>query len=168
MSKKEIKEMSKEELLDEIKAASNAELYGNVDEPVEEDDSEQNKQRVLDDFAKFTRVVRRYKKTQAQMRELVTLNKDNEELQKYVKLLDKLAELENELDEARKGYLYDSAILAPKTRLENVDVKISLTLPHTREDFDKVKFIEDYGSEKYKEYITTKDVKGNIKYKIKE
>ena len=52
--------------------------------------------------------------------------------------------------------------------IENTDVKISLTMPHDREDFDKDKFIEDYSIEEYRKYITTKSVKGNIKFKIKE
>lgn len=165
---KELKEMTSEELLEEIKAEANAELYGNVDESEVDENAESNKEKVLSDFKKFTGLIRKLKKQQAVMRELEeVVAKDNPELQAYIKAVKKSEELNVEIDNARKGYLYDSAILSPNTPLENTDVKISLTMPHDREDFDKDKFIEDYSIEEYRKYITTKSVKGNIKFKIK-
>lgn len=165
---KELKEMTSDELLEQIKAESNAELYGNVDEPEVDETAESNKEKVLSDFKEFTKLIRKLKKQQAIMKELEeVVAKDNPELQAYIKAVKKSEELNVEIDNARKGYLYDSAILSPNTPLENTDVKISLTMPHDREDFNKDKFVEDYGIEKYREYITTKEVKGNIKFKIK-
>lgn len=168
MKNKELKEMSSDELIAEIKAASEAELYGNVDEPEDEKVQAQYDQQAKDDFAKFTRLVRRYKKVQTQMKELATLNKDNEELQDYIKLIDKLAEIESDMENAKKTYLYESAVNSPNTPMENKDVKVSLTMPYEKEDFDKAKFTQDYGpeTEMYQKYITKKPVKGNVKYKI--
>lgn len=165
---KELKEMTSDELLEQIKAESNAELYGNIDEPEVDETAESNKEKVLSDFKEFTKLIRKLKKQQAIMKELEVVAKDNPELQAYIKAVKKSEELNVEIDNARKGYLYDSAILSPNTPLENTDVKISLTMPHEREDFDKDKFIEDYSIEEYRKYITTKSVKGNIKFKIKE
>lgn len=163
---KELKEMTSEELLEEIKAEANAELYDNVDEP--EDIKAQNEKQLKSDFRKFTNLIKKLKKTKATMKEMEIKYKGIPELQEYIRLLKVVAELDVDIDNARKGYLYDSAILSPDTPLENTDVKISLTMPHDREDFNKDKFVEDYGIEKYREYITTKSVKGNIKFKIKE
>lgn len=165
---KELKEMTSEELLEQIKAESNAELYGNVDEPENDDVKEQNVKQLKSDFRKFTNLIKKLKKAKASMKEMEIKYKDNEELQEYIKLIKEVEELDVNIDNARKGYLYDSAILSPNTPLENTDVKISLTMPHDREDFDKDKFIEDYSIEEYRKYITTKSVKGNIKFKIKE
>lgn len=165
---KELKEMTSEELLEQIKAESNAELYGNVDEPENDDVKEQNVKQLKSDFRKFTNLIKKLKKAKASMKEMEIKYKDNVELQEYIKLIKEVNELDVNIDNARKGYLYDSAILSPNTPLENTDVKISLTMPHDREDFDKDKFIEDYSIEEYRKYITTKSVKGNIKFKIKE
>ena len=46
---KELKEMTSEELLEQIKADANAELYGNVDEPEEDSNkiNEQNTKRYI-------------------------------------------------------------------------------------------------------------------------
>ena len=165
---KELKEMTSEELLEQIKAESNAELYGNVDEPENDDVKEQNVKQLKSDFRKFTNLIKKLKKAKASMKEMEIKYKDNVELQEYIKLIKEVNELDVNIDNARKGYLYDSAILSPNTPLENTDVKISLTMPHEREDFDKDKFIEDYSIEEYRKYITTKSVKGNIKFKIKE
>ena len=130
-------------------------------------DNEENKAKVLEDFAQFTKLIRKLKKAKAELHELEVVNKDNVELQKYIKLLSKIADLDSDIDNAKKGYLYESAIKAPEVELENADVRISLTLPHTREDFDKDRFISDYDQATYDEYVTRKDVKGNIKIKIK-
>lgn len=165
---KELKEMTSEELLEQIKAESNAELYGNVDEPENDDVKEQNVKQLKSDFRKFTNLIKKLKKAKASMKEMEIKYKDNVELQEYIRLIKEVNELDVNIDNARKGYLYDSAILSPNTPLENTDVKISLTMPHDREDFDKDKFIEDYSIEEYRKYITTKSVKGNIKFKIKE
>ena len=167
---KELKEMTSEELLEQIKADANAELYGNVDEPEEDSNkiNEQNTKRLKSDFRKFTNLIKKLKKIKSTMREMEYKYTDNIELQEYIRLTKELNEVDVDIDNARKGYLYDSAILSPNTPLENTDVKISLTMPHDREDFNKDKFIEDYGLAKYQEYIITKSVKGNIKFKIKE
>jgi hypothetical protein len=164
---KELEVLSAEEFIEKLKADANAELYGNVDEPIEEDN---DKQKTLDDFAKFTKLIRKYKKIQTQLKELELYNKDNEELQKYIKYLHKLDELTTDIDVAKKGYMYDSAILTPDLQLENKDVKLSITLPYEKEEFNKDQFKKDYepDSEMYQKYITTKSVKGNIKYTIKE
>ena len=170
MNNKELKEMSSDELIAEIKAAADLELYGNVDEPEDEKLQAQYDQQAKDDFAKFTRLVRKYKKVKAQMKELHTLNKDNEELQDYIKLSEKSQELLSDMDNAKKSYLYESAVKSPKTVMENKDVKVSLTMPYDKEEFDKTKFTQDYGpeTEMYQKYVTKKSVKGNVKYKIIE
>ena len=62
---KELKEMTSEALLEQIKAESNAELYGNVDEPEVDENAESNKEKVLSDFKKFTGLIRKLKKQQA-------------------------------------------------------------------------------------------------------
>ena len=168
MKNRELKEMSKEELLDEIRVASKLELYENVDKLENEKLNVQNEQQAKDDFAKFTKLVKKYKKIQTQIKELATLNKDNEELQDYIKLIDKLAEIESDMEDAKKTYLYESAIKSPNIVMENKYVKVSITLPYEKEDFDKSKFTKDYGpeTEMYKKYITKKLVKGNVKYRI--
>lgn len=168
-----LKEMSTNEFIEKLKADANAELYGNVDEDDNEQvtsmENEQDKENALSDFSKFTRLIRRYKKVQTELRELVEINKDNEELQRYVKLLSKLDKLSEDLDSARKGYLYESASKVPNLKLENNDVKVSVTLPYEKKDFNLAKFEEDYkpDTDMYKKYMITKSVKGNLKYKIK-
>lgn len=146
-------------LVDDLKQASVESLQEQTDAM---------KEQALDAFSKFTKLIRKYKKTQAQLNELEMLHKDNIELQQYICCLAKINELEVELDKAKKGYLYESAILAPNVLLENTDVKVSVVLPHTRDDFDKDKFIEQYGIDEYNKFVVKKDVKGNIKFKIKE
>ena len=166
----QINELSKDELLEQIKNAANMELYYNVDD--EENSAtdteilEQDKKKVLDDFSKFTRLIRKYKKTQAELNELALLNKDNVELQRYIKLLDKLDKLNTDIDTARKGYLYESAVNAPSVKLENSDVKVTVVLPYDKIEFDKEKFIEQNGQDEYDKYTTYKSIKGSLKYKI--
>ena len=163
---KEEKEMTSEESLEQIKAESNAELYGNVDEP--EDMKAQNREQFKKDLAKFSGMIRDLKKAKVSLAELERKYKDLEPLQSYIAQLKLIEKLNVDIDNARKGYLYESAVLSPDTPMETIHVKLSLTMPHDREDFNKDKFVEDYGIEKYREYITTKSVKGNIKFKIKE
>ncbi len=165
---KELKEMSKDDLIEQLKSAMNEELYTNIDEDdiqVNNDDKEQ----LLSDFNKFTKLIRKYKKVQTELKELAMLNKENEELQRYIKLLEKLDSISKDLDIARKGYLYESAIKVPNANLENKDVKVTITLPYSKKDFDTATFEKDYGpdTEMYQKYMITKQVKGNIKYKIK-
>lgn len=173
MSNNTLNEMSEDELLNQLKMAS-MELYTNVDNIDEKQDivenvNEKNKEQVLSDFSKFTRLVRKYKKVQAELKELEVLNPDNVELQRYIKLLEKVTDIEKELDSAKKGYLYESAINAPNVELENNDVKVTVTLPYDKKDFDSATFEKDYGpeTEMYQKYVVIKRVKGNIKYKIK-
>ena len=61
-------------------------------------------------------------------------------------------------------------LLNLQKQLWNKDVKVSLTMPYDKEEFDKTKFTQDYGpeTEMYQKYITKKPVKGNVKYKIIE
>ena len=178
----ELKEMSIEELAAQLKADADKELYENIDEPKEENEEdkgdkeivskadEENRNQLNDDFSKFTKLIRRYKKIQTEIKELEMFNKDNVELQKYIKLLEKLDNISLDLDNARKGYLYESAIKVPNAELENSDVKLIVTFPYDKTDFDTKTFEKDYGpeTEMYKKYMKTKSVKGNIKYKIKE
>lgn len=172
----ELKEMSIEELAAQLKADADKELYGNVDEPEEENKEitsevdKENKNQLKADFSKFTRLIRRYKKVQTELKELEMFNKDNAELQQYIKLLGKLDDISSDLDKARKGYLYESAIKVPNAVLENTDVKLTITMPYDKTEFDTKTFEEDYGpeTEMYKKYMKIKSVKGNIKYKIKE
>lgn len=169
--KKEIKEMTTKELLEEIKEASNKELYGNVDEP-EEDNKilEEHKSKARLDFDKFTRLIRKQKKIDKELVELETLYKDNAELQKYIKLLNDRKKVESDVDTAKKGYLYESAIKVPDMEFENEDVKLTVVQPYEKEDFDRATFINDYGpnTDMYKKYMIKKYVKGSIKFKIKE
>ena len=165
---KELKEMSKDDFIEQLKSAMNEELYTNIyedDTQVNNDDKEQ----LLSDFNKFTKLIRKYKKVQTELKELAMLNKENEELQRYIKLLEKLDSISKDLDIARKGYLYESAIKVPNANLENKDVKVTITLPYSKKDFDTATFEKDYGpdTEMYQKYMITKQVKGNIKYKIK-
>ena len=154
---KELKEMSKDDLIEQLKSAMNEELYTNIDEDdiqVNNDDKEQ----LLSDFNKFTKLIRKYKKVQTELKELAMLNKE-----------EKLDSISKDLDIARKGYLYESAIKVPNANLENKDVKVTITLPYSKKDFDTATFEKDYGpdTEMYQKYMITKQVKGNIKYKIK-
>ena len=154
---KELKEMTSEELLEQIKAESNA-----------EDMKAKNREQFKKDLAKFSGMIRDIKKAKVSLAELERKYKDLEPLQSYIAQLKLIEKLNVDIDNARKGYLYESAVLSPDTPMETIHVKLSLTMPHDREDFNKDKFVEDYGIEKYREYITTKSVKGNIKFKIKE
>ena len=168
--KKELKEMTAEELLEDIKAASNQELYGNVDEPDEDKKLlEEHKSRAKIDFDKFTRLIRKQKKCDKELLELETLCKENEALQKYIKLLNDKKKIEADIDNAKKGYLYESTILVPGMEFENEDVKLTVVQPYEKEDFDKATFVKDYGpdTDMYKKYIVKKQVKGSVKFKIK-
>ena len=153
---KELKEMTSEELLEQIKAESNA-----------EDMKAKNREQFKKDLAKFSGMIRDIKKAKVSLAELERKYKDLEPLQSYIAQLKLIEKLNVDIDNARKGYLYESAVLSPDTPMETIHVKLSLTMPHDREDFDKDKFIEDYSIEEYRKYITTKSVKGNIKFKIK-
>ena len=128
--KKELKEMTAEELLEDIKAASNQELYGNVDEPEEDIEDkkllEEHKSRAKIDFDKFTRLIRKQKKFDKELLELETMFKDNVELQKYIKLLNDKKKVEADIENAKKGYLYESTILVPDMEFENEDVKLTV------------------------------------------
>ena len=169
MEDKKLKEMTSEELLAEIKAASEAELYGNVDEPQEEQE-DVAKVNLLKDFSKFTRLIKKQKKLKDNLKLLEIENKDNELLQKYIKMLKDIDAVEESIEVAKKGYLYESAILAPDTPLENEYVKVTIVKPYNKEEFNKDEFKKDYGedSEMYQKYFTLKSVKGSIKYKVKE
>ena len=77
---KELKEMSKDDFIEQLKSAMNEELYTNIDE----DDTQVNnddKEQLLSDFNKFTKLIRKYKKVQTELKELAMLNKENEEVQ---------------------------------------------------------------------------------------
>lgn len=171
--KKELKEMTAEELLEDIKAASNQELYGNIDEPEEDKESkkllEEHKIRAKVDFDKFTRLIRKQKKFDKELLELETMFKDNVELQKYIKLLNDKKKVEADIDNAKKGYLYESTILVPDMEFENEDVKLTVVQPYEKEDFDRATFVKDFGpsTDMYKKYMIKKQVKGSVKFKIK-
>ena len=169
MNSNELNELSEDELLNQLKMAS-MELYTDKEQDVQKNsNNEENKEQVLAAFSKFTRLVRRYKKIQAELKELELLNPDNAELQRYIELLEKIKDIEKEMDNAKKGYLYESAINAPDVKLENNDVKVTVTLPYDKKDFDSATFEKDYGpeTEMYQKYVVIKRVKGNVKYKIK-
>lgn len=171
--KKEIKEMTVEELLDDIKTASNQELYGNVDEQEKDSEDkkllEEHKSRAKIDFDKFTRLIRKQKKFDKELIELETMFKDNIELQKYIKLLNDKKKVEADIENAKKGYLYESTILVPDMEFENEDVKLTVVQPYEKEDFDRATFVKDFGpnTDMYKKYMIKKQVKGSVKFKIK-
>ena len=171
--KKEIKEMTVEELLDDIKTASNQELYGNVDEQEKDGEDkkllEEHKSRAKIDFDKFTRLKKKKKKFDKELIELETMFKDNIELQKYIKLLNDKKKVEADIENAKKGYLYESTILVPDMEFENEDVKLTVVQPYEKEDFDRATFVKDFGpnTDMYKKYMIKKQVKGSVKFKIK-
>lgn len=169
MVDKDLREMTSEELLAEIKAASEAELWGNVDEPQAEPE-DIAKINLLKDFSKFTRLIKKQKKLKDNLKLLEIENKDNELLQKYIKMLKDIDAVAESIELAKKGYLYDSAVLSPDTPLENEYVKVTIVKPYNKEEFNKDEFKKDYGeeTEMYKKYFTQKSVKGSIKYKVKE
>ena len=72
--------MTSEELLEQIKADANAELYGNVDEPEEDSNkiNEQNTKRLKSDFRKFTNLIKKLKKIKSTMREMEYKYTDND------------------------------------------------------------------------------------------
>lgn len=171
---KSIKEMSKDELLDEIKAASNFELMDNIDdESADVSNTEINTDdanKLNDDFDKFTKIIKKYKKTMSDINEFETINKDNIVLQEYIKLIKKSENLLNKIDLAKKGYLYESAIKVPNAVLDNDYVKVTLTLPYKKKEFNVSQFEKDYSpdTDMYKKYVSYKTIKGNLKYVIKE
>lgn len=170
---KSIKEMSKEELLDDIRMASNSELMDNVDETVDDTDTNNNsddENKLNEDFNKFTRIVRKYKKTLNDISVFELVNKDNEVLQEYIRLMKKSEDLLSKIDLAKKGYLYESAVKVPSAVLDNEDVKVTLTLPYKKKEFNVSQFEKDYSpdTDMYKKYISYKTIKGNLKYVIKE
>ena len=52
---------------------------------------------------------------------------------------------------------------------ENEDVKLTVVQPYEKEDFDRATFVKDFGpsTDMYKKYMIKKQVKGSVKFKIK-
>lgn len=173
---KKLNEITTEELLDKIRGASSAELNYNVDEPEEVVTDKETKniitpeqKALLKDFNKFTRLLKKQIKLKEELTIIKAQNPDNEILQKYIKILEDISKLDTSIEEAKKGYLYESALKSPDTELENEIVKVTFVKPYEKADLNRDLFLEDYKPESkmYKKYITIKEVKGSIKYKLK-
>lgn len=156
-----------DKLLNEIKQASMQCLE--LDDDSSEIETE-NREILQADIKKFTQLVKRLIKQNEELKKIEDNNKDNEILNKYIKVLNKIKETQIDIDNAKKGYLYESAIKLPENQFENDILKITVIKPYTRINFNKDKFIKDYApdSKMYKKYIKETTIKGNVQYTIKD
>lgn len=175
---KKLKEVSMEELIQDLKNAS----IGGVDEFKEvendevlevdyeiEDNDIQVDEAVNADFKKLDDSLRKQKELKRQKLEFEILNKNNSILQEYLAILNSITEIESEI-KVNNTALYESMVKADTKKLESNICKITLKKPYPKTEFNLKLFKEDYkeNSKMYKRYVSEKMVKGNIVVTIKE
>ena len=168
--KKDLKSES-DKLLNEIRQASIQclETENDIDDDNDEIETE-NREILQADIKKFTKLVKRLIKQTDELKQIAEENKDNVALKQYIRMLEKIKETQMDIENAKKGYLYESAIKLPENQFENDILKITVIKPYTRINFNKDKFIKDYApdSKMYKKYIKETTIKGNVQYTIKD
>lgn len=102
--------------------------------------------------------------------------KDNEILQKYIKVLKSIDKIEKE-DKANKDTLYDLMMEEDVDCLDGKNCQVTLKKPYIKKEFDLkgfTKYIDEQIKDKYYKYyleiynkfVKDKSVKGNVTIKI--
>lgn len=177
---KKLVEKSKDELLDEIRRAS-IDYIGEdkiIDEETESENNDtenldnlnkpEDIEKAMNDFNKFSKLIKKLTKLEFQLKQYVEQNKDNEVLKSYLQLLDKMKCTQQNIDSA-KSTLYESTSKVKDIDFENDIVKVTIVKPYNIVEFNKTKFLEDYKptSRMYKKYMQENTRNGYIKYKVK-
>lgn len=177
----ELKEMSKDEFLEEIKNACNRELMtlnndtDVVDEEIniDEDDLVELETTILKEKAKAERIGKKLARLKAEKARIEIANKDNPILAEYIRTLEAIEKAEAET-KTMQDTLYASLNNYPQELVKNVNLsseilKIVYKKAYFREDFNVARFKEDYQptTDMYKRYIGQKLIKGNVKITLK-
>ena len=122
--KKDLKSES-DKLLNEIRQASIQclETENDIDDDNDEIETE-NREILQADIKKFTKLVKRLIKQTDELKQIAEENKDNVALKQYIRTLEKIKETQLDIENAKKGYLYESAIKLPENQFESRLVQV--------------------------------------------
>ena len=106
-----------------------------------------------------------------QIREVLTqlleANKDNQALMEFNELMNKLNENQAVMDKCKKD-LYEPMLEEKQKEFKGKSICVTLKMPYIKNEFDKERFIEEYGEETYNKFMVEKEVKGNCQAKPNE
>jgi len=151
-----------DEDLEAIKEASNKLMNGEEIEEVSP-----SRKLLEEDYKRTKKFVSKKKKLEQELVAFELMNQDNEVLQKYMKLLKDLDDVNKGIEEAKKT-LYEEMLDQDETKYECEEYKVTLKKPYIKREFNSEAFYEDYApnSRMYKKYVNEKEVKGNVSIKI--
>lgn len=153
-----------DEDLEAIKEASNKLMNG---EEIEEVSTE--KKRLDESYTRVKKAVSKKKKLERDLIEFEIMNKSNEVLQKYMKLLKDIEDANKSIEE-EKPELEEAMRLNNEKKYETDDFKISRKDGSIRRSLNSEAFFQDFApnSRMYKKYVRETEVKGSVTIKIVE
>ena len=153
-----------DEDLEAIKEASNKLMNG---EKIEEVSTE--KKRLDESYTRVKKAVSKKKKLERDLIEFEIMNKSNEVLQKYMKLLKDIEDANKSIEE-EKPELEEAMRLNNEKKYETDDFKISRKDGSIRRSLNSEAFFQDFApnSRMYKKYVRETEVKGSVTIKIVE
>lgn len=151
-----------DEDLEAIKEASNKLMNG---EEIEEVSTE--KKRLDESYTRVKKAVSKKKKLERDLIEFEIMNKSNEVLQKYMKLLKDIEDANKSIEE-EKPELEEAMRLNNEKKYETDDFKISRKDGSIRRSLNSEAFFQDFApnSRMYKKYVKETEVKGSVTIKI--
>ena len=160
---KEVKEITKQEFLEELRLASEESL-NNYDAD-KADEAYDEVMKALDDV---DRAVAEEASLEYKKQMIEELYLDNEVLQDYIKVLAEIERVRKVQEDAKQ--LYTQMHELNIDGFEGTFCNIVLTKPYDRRQINSSKFFSDYKPEsaEYKKYVEVKQVKGHITLKKKD
>lgn len=125
------------------------------------------KKKLEEHFDSLSKKIRNKKKIQSQLDKFMEQNKDNEILKEYLKLISKLDEMSNTINdkEGFKQDIYEDMIACNEDKMEDKYCKVALVKPYDKTVFNLDLFLQDYkpSSKMYNKYVEKQSVKGHVK-----
>lgn len=150
-----------DEDLEAIKEASNKLMNG--------EEVSIEKKRLDESYTRVKKAVSKKKKLERDLIEFEIMNKSNEVLQKYMKLLKDIEDINKSIEE-EKPELEEVMRLNNEKKYETDDFKISRKDGSIRRSLNSEAFFQDFApnSRMYKKYVREIEVKGSVTIKIVE
>lgn len=125
------------------------------------------KKRLDESYTRVKKAVSKKKKLERDLIEFEIMNKGNEVLQKYMKLLKDIEDINKSIEE-EKPELEEVMRLNNEKKYETDDFKISRKDGSIRRSLNSEAFFQDFASNSrmYKKYVRETEVKGSVTIKI--
>ena len=133
----------------------------------EEEEVSTEKKRLDESYTRVKKAVSKKKKLERDLIEFEIMNKGNEVLQKYMKLLKDIEDANKSIEE-EKPELEEAMRLNNEKKYETDEFKISRKDGSIRRSLNSEVFFQDFApnSRMYKKYVKETEVKGSVTIKI--